>query len=303
MTTLSGLRAKSGYLARSAAAWTLRRGLACPNCGATEATVEARKFVVTALRRCRRCALLFRTPTDGEAFSRRFYDRLYRQGHVTALPDEAALAAMLATGFAGTPLDQSRYVDCVRALGLGAPRLFELGCSWGYGTVQFRRAGIDAVGYEVAEGRRRFAAARLAVPVVDTVGGIDARHPLAGSFDVFFSAHVIEHVPQPGEAIALAWTLLRDGGWFLSVTPNGSAPCRATFPDWNRHWGAVHPNFIDDRFLAGAFGRSPRLFASGGWPSAIAGFAAAPAGERRADALEGPELLFLARKSAAAGGW
>ena len=305
MTTLADLGGKTAYLARSTAAWALGRGKACPNCGGDAASIEARKYVVTALRRCGRCDLLFRTPTDGEAFNRRFYDRFYRQGDVTALPDEARLAEMMATGFAGSSRDQTRYVDLVRALGLApGARLFELGCSWGYGTFQFRRAGFDAIGYDVANRRRRFAAERLGVPVIHEVERIDADHPLAGRFDVFFSAHVLEHVPRPSSAIALAWTLLRDGGWFLSVTPNGSAPCRAAFPEWNMHWGAVHPNFIDDGFLRRAFARSPRLFASSASPAdAIAGFVGAPEAEMRADALDGPELTFLAQKRAAAGDW
>jgi len=306
--------ARLGYLLRSVAALAVPARQRCPNCGGGESDPVARKYLVTALRRCRRCALQFRAPTDRPGAGRRFYDRLYRQGPITAMPEPEALAAMLADGFAGTPYDQGARVALVAALGLPAnARVFEYGCSWGYGAAQFARAGFRVTAWELADTRRAFARDRLALDVVDAVDAIGPGHPLAGAFSAFVSIHVLEHVPAPAETFALAWRLLADGGWFLAVTPNGSPPCRAAHADWNRLWGEVHPCFIDAEFLDRAFARSARLAGSSPVaPATLAGFArsvdgaagaAGRPGMARADDLSRPELVFLARKDARAGGW
>src|SRR5690606_7144277 len=70
---------KLAYLLRSGLGQLAAERRACPNCGGSGAVV-ARKVAVTALRRCRSCALLFRTPTDPPSLTERFYDEEYSQG-------------------------------------------------------------------------------------------------------------------------------------------------------------------------------------------------------------------------------
>ena len=49
---------------------------------------------------------------------------------------------------------------------------------------------------------------------------------------------------------------------FVSFTPNGSEAHRRRNPRWNKLWGEVHPNLIDDRFLRRTFADWPRLLTS-----------------------------------------
>jgi SAM-dependent methyltransferase len=80
--------------------------------------------------------------------------------------------------------------------------------------------------------------------------------------DVFFSGHVLEHVPRPSAIIRSAFSLLKKGGIFISFMPNGSASHRGTNSRWNSLWGQVHPNLIDEVFLNIQLSSYPRLIGS-----------------------------------------
>ncbi len=52
---------------------------------------------------------------------------------------------------------------------------------------------------------------------------------VSGKFDVFFSSHVLEHVPDLRKVFEYAASVLRRGGIFVAFTPNGSTTaCCAT---------------------------------------------------------------------------
>lgn len=112
---------------------------------------------------------------------------------------------------------------------------------------------------------------------------------------------MLEHVPAPGVAIERGLALLRPGGLFVSVFPNGSQAYRRANPEsWLKLWGEVHPNFIDNVFLARCLGGMPYLLGSS--PVTITEedlrHLAEGTGERRLDALERYELFVAARKPA-----
>ncbi len=280
------------YLASSALEAIRGRGRACPSCGCTESSVAARKYVVTALRRCRACELLFRAPTTDAGESGRFYQRAYAQGFTTAMPAPAELEALTASGFRGTEKDYSTNVAVLQALGCGAgARVFDYGCSWGYGSWQLMRAGYSVSAFEISVPRADYARSRLGIDVHATLDAV------RGPFDVFFSSHVLEHLPSVAEAIRLAKRLVRPGGWFVAHTPNGSEAYRVVNPrGWMGSWGLVHPNLLDDRFYLRAFGDVPLLIASSPYDFlAIARSSAQNSAEPTVLDLRGPELLAIAR--------
>ncbi len=239
------------YLLSSIRKATKRRYYECQNCGAADSELVRRKYVVTQLRRCGHCGLLFRTPVDVPDENNAFYNGTYRQGVTTDMPDEAALAEHIDSGFAGFQYSYDKHIRLMQACGAGAgARAFDFGCSWGYGAFQMARQGLKVMAFEIGKDRADFARTRLGVDVIDDRRDLlDFADKHAGTFDVFFSSHVLEHVPSPGEAIAIARRLLRPGGLFISLTPNGSAAARVTQKDWDKWWGEVHPNFIDDVYL------------------------------------------------------
>lgn len=287
-------REKIAYLVDSTQKRLLRRGRSCPSCGAPESALVARKYMVTELRRCRACQLLYRTPTTDSRDTAAFYQERYSQGFTTTLPSDAELAALTGRSFAGTEKDYASYVAVLQAAGArpGATVL-DFGCSWGYGSWQLTRAGYQVTSFEISRPRCTFARDKL---------GIDAHSDVAdlkGPFDVFFSAHVLEHVPAVSSALSLARRVLRPGGLFVAFTPNGSQSLRDKDPHgWMQLWGMVHPNFLDPIFYRAAFARERRLLASSPYDlEAIAGWAG------KSESLEldlgGDELLLVARAAPA----
>jgi hypothetical protein len=117
---------------------------------------------------------------------------------------------------------------------------------------------------------------------------------LSLSFDCFFSAHVLEHVPSPAQSFNYAMLLLKRDGLFVSFTPNGSENYRAVYAAWSKIWGEVHPNFIDDKFLDISFRLSPRTIGS-----SPVSYASLPekAELTLLDQLRRGELFFAARKT------
>ncbi len=253
---------KLRYLIRASLKFGVPSAWLCPNCGASGGHEIDRKFFVTRLIRCDGCGMMYRGPTDSESFSHRFYNLDYVEGVAMICPSDSEIEGLKATNFAGTDRDFTGYVSFLRRHGVepGA-RLLDFGCSWGYGSYQFANAGYDVYSYELAVDRRNYGIDKLGVRHVDDLFEIGEGHPLFNSFDCFFSAHVLEHVPAPSRIFDLAWRLLKPGGAFVAFTPNGNLG----FRDYNRRawsnmWGAVHPNYLDEVFYETHFARSRRVF-------------------------------------------
>lgn len=239
------ISSKALYFAKAISLSTDLNRKSCPCCGKREATLVSRKWLVTALRRCQNCSMLYRTPITTSAENHQFYQFEYRQGSTTDFPSQPELRRQMAVRFKGTERDYTKYIDVLAAMGVkkGA-RILDFGCSWGYGSWQLATAGYDVVSYEISQPRAEYAKTNLGVKVYTDIARLNE-----SEFDVFFSAHVLEHVPSPVATIAFAKRKLRSGGSFLAFTPNGSdAFLRADRRAWQKLWGLVHPNFLDDQF-------------------------------------------------------
>jgi 2-polyprenyl-3-methyl-5-hydroxy-6-metoxy-1,4-benzoquinol methylase len=235
---------KLKYLQRSLVAQFRRSRFYCPSCGSNSSRIIERKLIITQLRRCTECKLMFRTPTDDPTANASFYENEYAQGFTTEVPSDSELATLTESNFAGTEKDYSYYISVLYQLGFqpGA-RVFDYGCSWGYGSYQLAKVGFDVTSFEIAPSRRRYAEQKLGVSTVSSMDEVADR--LAGKFDCFFSAHVLEHVPSPVQTFTYAMRLLKMRGLFVSFTPNGSQEHRAASPQWSKLWGEVHPNFVN----------------------------------------------------------
>jgi 2-polyprenyl-3-methyl-5-hydroxy-6-metoxy-1,4-benzoquinol methylase len=249
---------KTKYLTTCIRKSIARQGFSCPSCGGSRSSVVSRKYLVTALRRCEACRLLFRTPTTTPEENASFYQEEYTQGFTTDVPSDAALAEYLKNGFKGGEKDYSTYIGVLAAAGAKkGDRLFDFGCSWGYGSWQLAEYGFNVDSFEISEPRGNFARTKLGVKVHSTLRSVQ------GPFDVFFSAHVLEHVPSVKGSIEFAMSILKPKGLFVAFTPNGSAAFRnANARAWNQLWGLVHPNFLDDEFYLCAFPKQSLLLSS-----------------------------------------
>lgn len=209
------------------------------------------------------------------------------------MPSDQELATLMASQFAGHEKDYNGYIAVLRALGVktGA-KVFDFGCSWGYGSYQLAQAGFTLHAFEISQRRAEYARSKLGVPI----------HPITdseyGAYDVFFSAHVIEHVPSVCDMIELGMRCLKPGGLFIAFTPNGSATFRTyNFGNWHKRWGLVHPQLIDEEYLLHYFTGIPLIVTSSPHPiSQIAKWDRST--HPLITSLEGDELMFVAPKCA-----
>jgi len=227
----------------------------CPYCGsaANNAQIIDRKYIVTALVSCKKCALLYRLPSDDVSSSKDFYQEEYSQGYTTDMPDHEELNNLMQSNFLNSERDYSRYCAIFEALGLRSDaKILDYGCSWGYGVYQLSKAGYVAEGFEISKPRANFGREQMNLSITTDVD------QLSGEYDVFFSSHVLEHVADLGAIFSNAQKLLKKDGFFIAVTPNGSEKFRKTnHHSFHRLWGQVHPVLTNDLFVVKNFQDQP----------------------------------------------
>ena len=265
----------------------LRHHPACPACGNADGRTVDRKWFHTLIE-CRECLLLHRFPVESAQTMSTFYDAGYAEpGLTTELPDDATLSRLLATGFKDSGKDFTYHASILTALGLQPKaRILDFGANWGYASWQFARAGFDVTSFEISKPRAAYGA-KLGLTIhtdLDAVGD---------GFDAVYSSHVLEHTPNPREALAQQLAVVKPGGLVVAHTPNGSAGFRQANPvGFNKMWGLVHPVLLTDGFVAGVAGASPLLVGSDDRPEFVAAWDGRSQVRQPAD---GAGLFFVIR--------
>jgi SAM-dependent methyltransferase len=213
----------------------------CPYCGPlAQVRLVRRKKMIVEILQCQTCHLWFRWPADtpGE------HDSYYQEDFATdapqiMLPSDAELDFLKQKNFFGSPLDINNKIHVLRALRPdGDGRVLDFGCSWGYGTFQLRQQGFDAVGFEVSRPRAEFGRKKLKLNIMDSFDELSKLPD--GGFDIIFSNHVVEHVPNIGPTFALLTRLLKDDGFIFHILPNFMGKL-ARSGYWVKWIGEDHP--------------------------------------------------------------
>jgi hypothetical protein len=227
----------------------------CPNCGNNSAIQIDRKYFVTKLLKCSKCYLQFRHPTDSKKFNESFYQSTYEQadGITTDLPSKEELATLLESGFEGSPKSVNIFNEIFIALLRDTPiNLVDYGCSWGYMSYQFKKMGFTTQSFEISRPRSEYGKVELGVDIKTNDG------ELTGGSNIFFSSHVIEHVPSISSMVQRSQDLLEENGFFIAECPNGSSALRVINPNGFHHgWGLVHPNYLSEEFYQFLFRENP----------------------------------------------
>jgi len=287
---------KVAYLAQQTWRRLFAAPATCPNCGGEDYETIDAKAVVTELRECGCCRMQYRFPTDSTEDNRQYYQKAYKQGFTTDLPADATLARLKETHFAAHEKSYAALIELLGRLGVApGAHIFDYGCSWGFGSWQLAEAGFAVSAFEISRDRAAYARGKLGVDCANDLELIAANDALRGSFDVFFSNHVMEHVPSPSKAVGLARVLVRPRGLFFATTPNGSLGFRAVAPQaWRQFWGKVHPNLLSDTFWAAEFAHNDYFI--GALPSCVDEAEAwASSGGQVMAAQRDAELLCVAR--------
>ncbi len=223
------------YIAWAAKNW-LGSDKSCPACGTENATRIKRKYLVTALYRCEQCRLMFRVPKTSSAESHEFYQEQYREGFTTDCPKDEELTRLKQESFKGTEKDYSTYLDVFSALGLRRGQVvLDFGSSWGYGSWQFKQAGYRVYSYEISQNRARYASEKLGCSMVAEISHTPEK------VDCFFSAHVLEHLPNPKVLWRSALEVLKPDGLLVLFMPNGEPSREQVHTDYHKLWGQTHP--------------------------------------------------------------
>ena len=267
----------------------------CPYCGpaSTVSLVRRKKWIVEILQ-CRTCHLWFRWPSDTPGEHDEYYQEEFAgDSPQVNLPGNGELGLLLKTNFSGSPLDINNKIRVLRALRPGS-RVLDFGCSWGYGTYQFEQQGFDAVGFEISKLRAEYGRAKMSLKIIDSMERLEAVP--SGTFDIVFSNHVIEHLPNIGAVFPLLTRLLKENGFVFHVLPNFiGEKARSGF--WLKWIGEDHPiapavPFFD--FAIPRAGLEKPVFGSSPFDDQMA----QELKDRSGAALstEGDELLVFARK-------
>ncbi|MDR7484277.1 MAG: class I SAM-dependent methyltransferase [Armatimonadota bacterium] len=152
---------------------------------------------------CPRCGLTYcaHTPTEPELVA------FYSEGYFKGAPDRRGYHDYEAD----ERLIKAGFVPKLEAVERCAPRrgvLLDVGCAWGYfmdlaRARGWRAYGIDASACAVSAARRRG---------LDVIHGTSLGGFRDGSFDAVTMWDVLEHLPDPLEALRHVWRMLKPGG-------------------------------------------------------------------------------------------
>jgi 2-polyprenyl-3-methyl-5-hydroxy-6-metoxy-1,4-benzoquinol methylase len=291
------VRAKYRFVRRLLCHRFQRQPRVCPYCGPFSGLKRIRrKKLVMDILQCDVCHLVFRWPTDTPEENDVYYQNEFAgDTPQVILPTAEELQRFKNSNFLDSGLDITDKVLVLDAL-RPASRVLDFGCSWGYGTQQLKQRGFDAVGFEISRPRAVYGRAKLGLHIIDAFDDL-AKLP-AGSFDIIFSNHVVEHLPDIAKSFATLARLLNRNGFVFHVLPNFMGK-KARAGYWLKWIGEDHPIAPAMPFFEISIPRS-------GLATPI--FGSSPFDDQTAQALkgmlgvnlstEGDELLVYAQKAA-----
>jgi 2-polyprenyl-3-methyl-5-hydroxy-6-metoxy-1,4-benzoquinol methylase len=207
---------KIQFLAKALVKYAALQTASCPYCGCDRTTILQWKHGILQLRRCPECSLNFRFPKDDPKESAGFYQDRYRQENVTDLPREEEMPFHILENFKSSGRDLTKHLETIRAI-IPAGRVLDYGCSWGYGVYQLLQAGYQATGFEISKPRVEYGRRNLRVDLTSDLDTLPSK-----AFDGVYSAHVLEHIPEPKSALVAFQRLLKPGGKLFLYVPNCS---------------------------------------------------------------------------------
>ena len=235
----------------------------CTYCNSSNYEVISKKFLVTKLVRCINCEFMFRIPTTNVEENNKYYQYKYTGGgkdliddkknFTVDVPDEFLDIKSKLINFKNTDKDYSKYISILSKIkkknSQEKLKLFDYGCSWGYGSYKIKQAGYDVTAYEISKSRSKFAENKMGIKILPDIINVQKE-----SFDFFFSAHVLEHLPEPKKTLDFGLSITKKDNYLVIFTPNGSFDRKKKdFYGWNKAWGLIHPNLIDEKFYKNIF--------------------------------------------------
>ena len=136
--------------------------------------------------------------------------------NVTDLPPEEDIPMHVSNRFAKVGRDLTTHLKTIQSM-MPRGRILDYGCSWGYCVHQLSQAGYEASGYEVSRPRAEYGRKTLKQDLTSDEAALPR-----GAFDAIYSAHVLEHIPNPKSCMTAFGQLLKPGGKLFLYVPNCS---------------------------------------------------------------------------------
>jgi len=177
----------------------------CPLCGAADRQVHV-AFNELEFVRCAECSLVYKSREISTLRPNDYYEADYFLGRKSKRHKRF----------------EHRVHKAMRQIGEGlefteARELLDIGCALGYVLEAGRRLGLNCSGLDISEYAADFCKGL----------GFDARQGSLESipwdeklFDLVVMKHVLEHSPDPREALAEVHRVLRPGGSVVATVPN-----------------------------------------------------------------------------------
>ena len=205
------------FLFKTLRRYALCSDISCPHCKSCHTRCIGTKWFVLQLRSCQDCHLMFRYPKDDNRVNYEYYQKDYDEPGLTSeIPDEQTLNGMLKSEFRNTNKDLSEKIRLLKRY-KSAGQLLDYGCSWGYGLWQFQKAGFKAGGVEISAPRANFGSKKLGLTIVPGTGTLPDE-----SFDVIFTNHVLEHLPNLFKNFSELCRLLKKDGVLMISVPDAT---------------------------------------------------------------------------------
>jgi SAM-dependent methyltransferase len=177
----------------------------CPVCGG-ESTPDER-FVPAPLRACTSCGFGFLDPeTAGAEYDDEYFEN-YAGGDYLAHEAQRRHESQL-------------RLDSIAPIVPAPARLLEVGAAAGFFLDEARRRGYTVRGIEP---NAEMAAHARTLGLEVTASGLEDAQLEPGVFDLACAFHVLEHLPDPVQALAQIAAAVRPGGWIAVEVPNAAS--------------------------------------------------------------------------------
>jgi 2-polyprenyl-3-methyl-5-hydroxy-6-metoxy-1,4-benzoquinol methylase len=172
---------------------------ACPVCGAA----EMRRIFEPDVSECLHCHVYFRNPRPTQEEIRRSYD--FGSNYIEWQKDDTKRTGMW-----------RRRLELIRRFAKGG-KLLDVGAGDGFFLDMAKAAGFETYGTELSSTGASYAEKRGHHLLLGQLKDIDFKEL---KFNVIALWHVLEHLPNPGEALTIIHNLLEPGGVFALAVPN-----------------------------------------------------------------------------------
>ena len=184
----------------------------CPLCDADDGRLLSTQQGRFGVVKCRRCGLVRLSPRPTREAARRLYDATYYAagGYDDYVKTFERFRDVYERLFAKRLALLSRYVA-------GPGRLLECGCAHGFQLEWLRRQGWEVAGNDVSAEAAAYARQHFGLEVVEAPLEEAALEP--ASFDAAYLVDIVEHLYNPGAALANVRAALKPGGVILVQVP------------------------------------------------------------------------------------